>query len=66
MFVKYQLQWVYMKNDIRKQYNNFANEFSTNHNIGGNSNNKNRAEFYEFLNVLTPSKKVLDLCCGDW
>ncbi len=54
-----------MKNDIRKQYNNFANEFSTNHNIGENSNNKNRVEFYEFLNVLTPSQKVLDLCCGD-
>ncbi len=54
-----------MKNDIRKQYNNFANEFSTNHNIGENSNNKNRVEFYEFLNVLTSSQKVLDLCCGD-
>lgn len=54
-----------MKNDIRKQYNNFANEFSINHNIGENSNNKNRVEFYEFLDVLIPSQKVLDLCCGD-
>jgi ubiquinone/menaquinone biosynthesis C-methylase UbiE len=54
-----------MKQDIRKQYNNFANEFSINHNIGGNSNNKNRAEFYDFLSVLTPSQKILDLCCGD-
>lgn len=54
-----------MKQDIRKQYNDFANEFSSNHNIGENSNNKNRAEFYEFLDVLTPSQKVLDLCCGN-
>lgn len=54
-----------MKNDIRKQYNNFANNFSANHNIGENSNNQNRLEFYRFLNFLNKNHTLLDLCCGD-
>lgn len=52
-------------NDIRKQYNNFANDFSSNHNIGENSNNQNRLEFYGFLDFLDKEQVLLDLCCGD-
>jgi ubiquinone/menaquinone biosynthesis C-methylase UbiE len=54
-----------MKYDIRKQYDNFASEFSKNHSIGENSNDLNRKEFYEYLDFLKPGQKLLDLCCGD-
>ena len=56
-----------MKNDIRKQYNDVAQRFSKNHNIGENSNNKNRQEFYSMLDMvsLSPGQRILDLCCGD-
>jgi ubiquinone/menaquinone biosynthesis C-methylase UbiE len=54
-----------MNNDIRKQYNDFASDFSKNHSIGENSNNQNRVEFYEHLTFLEPEQKLLDLCCGD-
>lgn len=56
-----------MINDIRKQYNNFAQDFSINHDIGENSNNLNRLEFYQFINTINPVEypKLLDLCCGD-
>lgn len=54
-----------MKQDIRKQYDSFAKDFSHNHNIGENSNNANRKEFYDFLRILPPSLKILDLGCGD-
>ncbi len=56
-----------MKKDIRKQYNNFALAFSENHNVGENSNDKNRLQFYSILKSLpiTPNMKLLDLACGD-
>ena len=56
-----------MKNDLRKQYNNFAKDFSENHNIGENSNNKNRLEFYSYVDQIDSKKypTLLDLCCGD-
>ena len=56
-----------MKKDIRKQYNNFALTFSENHNIGENSNDKNRLHFYSIMKSLpfVKNMKVLDLACGD-
>ncbi len=54
-----------MKKDIRKQYNTIAEEFSKNHNIGENSNDKNRRHFYSFLSFSLDGKKLLDLACGD-
>lgn len=56
-----------MKKDIRKQYNSFAKTFSENHNIGENSNDKNRLHFYSVLESISPDsyKEILDLACGD-
>lgn len=54
-----------MKKDIRKQYNLIAGEFSINHNIGENSNDKNRLHFYSFLDSQIKGKLLLDLACGD-
>lgn len=54
-----------MKKDIRKQYNLIANEFSKNHNIGENSNDKNRLHFYSFIQLPIKGKELLDLACGD-
>ena len=54
-----------MKKDIRKQYNSVAEEFSKNHNIGENSNDKNRLHFYSFLDFPFRNKSLLDLACGD-
>lgn len=54
-----------MNNDIRTQYNDFAVDFSNNHTIGENSNNKNREELYECMDFFKPTMKILDLCCGD-
>lgn len=54
-----------MKNDIRKQYNNVATDFSKNHSISENSNDLNRKEFYEHLIFLNSNQKLLDIGCGD-
>ncbi len=56
-----------MNTDIRKQYNNFAIDFSNNHNLGDNSNNQNRSEFYKYINEVDVVKynNLLDLACGD-
>lgn len=56
-----------MKQDIRKQYNNFAQDFSQNQNISEHSNNQNRADFYKYFNSIPSdtNTNLLDLCCGD-
>ncbi len=50
-----------MKKDIRKQYNNFANDFSINQK---EKNQINREYLYKYVTNVN-NKKVLDLCCGD-
>jgi len=54
-----------MIKDIRKQYNLIAEKFSKNHNVGENSNDKNRLHFYSFLDFSIKDKTLLDLACGD-
>jgi ubiquinone/menaquinone biosynthesis C-methylase UbiE len=51
--------------DLAKQYNNFADDFSKNHDLGENSNNLNREVFYSHLDFVKPGMKLLDLACGD-
>ncbi|TSC65278.1 MAG: ubiquinone/menaquinone biosynthesis methyltransferase [Candidatus Berkelbacteria bacterium Gr01-1014_85] len=51
--------------DLTKQYNNVANDFLANHDIGENSNRLNREHFYSHIDFLTPGTKLLDLACGD-
>lgn len=51
--------------DLSKQYNNFADDFSKNHDLGENSNNLNREVFYSHLDFVKPGMKLLDLACGD-
>ena len=51
--------------DLSKQYNNFADDFSKNQDLGENSNNLNREVFYSHLDFVKPGMKLLDLACGD-
>lgn len=51
--------------DLSKQYNNFADDFSKNHDLGENSDNLNREVFYSHLDFVKPGMKLLDLACGD-
>lgn len=59
-----------MKNDIKKQYNNFASLFSKmsadydNQDTALN-NSTSQKEFYSMIDFITPESKVLDLGCGD-
>lgn len=47
---------------LKKQYNNFAEDFSKNQLI---KNQTNRAEMYEMVGKNIKGSKVLDLGCGD-
>lgn len=51
--------------DLSKQYNNFANIFSKNQDIGENSNRFNREVFYSHLDFVKTGMRLLDLGCGD-
>lgn len=51
--------------DLAKQYNNFADDFSKNQDLGENSNRLNREVFYSHLDFVKPGMKLLDLACGD-
>lgn len=51
--------------NLATQYDNFAEDFSHNHNIGENSNSLNRTDFYGYIDFLKPGMKVLDVACGD-
>lgn len=51
--------------DLAKQYNNVADDFSKNQDLGENSNRFNREVFYSHLDFLNPGMKLLDLACGD-
>ncbi len=56
-----------MIRNLSKQYDGFADTFSANHEVGENSNNKNRLHFYSVLEGLSlpVHSRVLDLACGD-
>jgi len=51
--------------DLAKQYDNFSDDFSTNQDIGENSNRMNRELFWAGLEFVKPGMKLLDLACGD-
>ena len=51
--------------DLAKQYNNFADDFSENQDIGVKSNKFSREIFYSHIDFLKPGMKLLDLACGD-
>ena len=51
--------------DLAKQYNNFADDFSKNQDLGENSNRLNREVFYSHLDFIKNGMILLDLACGD-
>jgi len=51
-----------MKKDIRKQYDNYAQDFSL---YQEEKNQINRTLMYQFVGKYLSGKKVLDLACGD-
>lgn len=51
-----------MKKDIRKQYDDFAKDFSINQT---EQNQVNREYLYSYVSDNVENKKILDLCCGD-
>ena len=51
--------------NLNKQYNEFAEKFSTNANSSTFNNHLSRDAFYGYMDFIKPGSKLIDLACGD-